>query len=561
MHKDANLGVQNDDLTDDDIVDLFEVVKQGKTTPEKSPDDSGEVDFSKSLEAMLNKLSEAAEAKDEINADEKLDMPTDAEVDNLLQELGVELDGLPPDAQTNNAERDGMADELDVREPAGNPDDLAWVDKMLEDTAAGQTGHAKPDSAVPVDLDGLPGAFKSESPVDTLGADLHAFPDPEELLKELFQSESSDAKSKDAPVEPADQGEDRFEALLREAEKAGSAHIASPAPVPGAAESRELADDMQLITIEEEYETEDSSGAQDDMLEGFLPDAGDNAAMPAGDVALGAKEDPAAGLMPLSPPEREPEAAPEVSAGPDSEPGRALEDDEATQDPAADFDEVDLNELDALLDDMLATAPPSGPVSPPSISLLAAKPAAEQALAGNGQDLGIILSRLDSLGNTFEQLDSRLSLLETNIAAQPQAAQEVSASDLAALREEVGNRVRELADQSRDKCDALDASVREKEQTIRELTAQLAEASSRIQELTAQSVEANAKIQELTEQAAESITRIQELTEEGLELQNSLEATQASLGSLRTSMDKMAAEAAAKVIREEIAALLADAYS
>lgn len=90
----------------DEIVDLLQVVKPGKNTGPQ-PAQTQEVDFSADLEAMLNSLSEAEKMAEggaeavlpfpdptpvdhEVDHDESLDLPSMDEIDKLLEDLGGE---------------------------------------------------------------------------------------------------------------------------------------------------------------------------------------------------------------------------------------------------------------------------------------------------------------------------------------------------------------------------------------------------------------------------------------------------------------------------------------
>jgi hypothetical protein len=81
--------------------------------------------------------------------------------------------------------------------------------------------------------------------------------------------------------------------------------------------------------------------------------------------------------------------------------------------PPDSFGEVDLNELDALLDDMLASAPASGPG--PAVALVSEQEAAAPAASGDSTArpaLREMEAKVEDVELTMHNLDSRIAALE-----------------------------------------------------------------------------------------------------------------------------------------------------
>lgn len=299
--------------------------------------------------------------------------------------------------------------------------------------------------------------------------------------------------------------------------------------------------------------------------------------------------------------------------------------------PVSRFDEVDLNELDALLDDMLATAPASGP-SPaaavaangqaadtpadpkPADSVKAAASldtdtapafpeveAMQSRLAGQeeavkdirdqlaGQDavlkeqrdmaralredmdalsadVGRQQTRLTGHDDEIRELDRRLSELDDRITVSDQAA-ESGAPDAAHAKDAADSRLNEHGGETQEQAASrFTETVRQLEQRLSEHAEELQDLVQRFsgscdliqvveQRLDSLSAKADAEAED--EPALEALAGKVELLEARLaERSARCDALEGRVEYLLANMDKLAAETAAKVIREELAALM-----
>jgi len=404
-----NLALETDPAeADEDVVDLLEVVKPGKTLSKASDADE---DFSADLESMLDTLSKAEQAKaaeegmqpfpdptpvdHEVDPHESLAMPAMDDFDDILNALGAS----PPPAAENALDEQ---DALDMF-PATPMPDL---------------------DAVPVAQSGA---------VATAPKTQDALPSEEDLLAELDPELNIDAPaSASAPIPET-----------------------TPVDLDGLPPGIDTADPPPMPVSSEE-------APAGELQETDVPEEGDALSL---DTAIG---DIASESLDMK---RAPEPA--VPVAPDTE-------EDALPEPAEDspdspgglrFDEVDLNELDALLDDMLASAPASGPGP-------TASPASEQAPAISGD------SAAAEPGSELASLRMDMETLRRDLAAtRPALRGEPSGSP------------------------SLEAKVEDMELTLHNLDSRITALESQHNELYA-------------------------------------------------NIDKLAAEAAAKIIREELAALL-----
>jgi predicted nuclease with TOPRIM domain len=273
-------------------------------------------------------------------------------------------------------------------------------------------------------------------------------------------------------------------------------------------------------------------------------------------------------------------------------------------------EEVDLNELDALLDNMLATAPASGPalLSTPSAAPLAAPPAPESPekkesldATGVADDMALVRQEILELRGELEH-GLEIVRKEISLAAKPEesmtqelenqsaalAAQEARLEDLE-LNQTA--KVREYDARFAGQESALSAQsfrMTNLEETLRiqagsqteDVAAVLADHSARLDELGAALAVGTAKIEDLdttlADQAGKALEdtlritdhngRLQDMAGELADLSEKLVALGDRMASveqrfadMQENLEKLAAESAAKVIREELAALMKEA--
>ena len=309
--------------------------------------------------------------------------------------------------------------------------------------------------------------------------------------------------------------------------------------------------------------------------------------------------------------------------------------------PASRFDEVDLNELDALLDDMLATAPASGPgpasaaangqsangqpapdsptepqpadAGMPGAAVAAIPPDMAEAMRDQMdgqehamQEMRVQLAGQDAAlkeqGDKLQGLQDEFAALSTGLGEQREqcAGCEAEVRDLAQRLAECGDRLQTLEQQGNGAPEETPAEVpaqaededrlAEYSAEVQELVQRFSDSSDRVQSLENSLSEHVAEMQDLVQRFSGSCDQIQALEQrldtlaaapggtgpaapetadsgaldgriqqlEGqLAEQNArCEALETQVADLLANMDKLAAETAARVIREELAALM-----
>ncbi|MDR3176898.1 MAG: hypothetical protein LBU06_10270 [Desulfovibrio sp.] len=401
---------------DDEIVDLLEVVKPGRNVPRSGTDDA---DFTADLDSMLDTLSEAENTEAtgvknldpnpvtyRVNHNESLNLPDMDELEDIL-------DSLAPD------DRKAM-----IKVPALSP----------EITPPGEPGFP--------DLDALPFSEDSgkapASDAPDRGARAETGPGKVEASGDVLLDSMLERAEADDPSLSAQDGAETdtdamidmegMEGILGDAGKP-AAGAADPASGRGGGTS----------SGREDASGSDPAAAADDWQDGEegseLPRGGRDSS-----ADTGAGE--GAGTEPPSAADAD---APQIDAAPPFGPGSREDGDFApaageTEDAAAGktaldadppvpdadfgrtaFDEVDLVELDALLDDMLAGAPASGP-GPGEIPAPGSR--AEQAASGGA-------------GRPEEEI-SRSSGTDAEGGPPPADGEETGRAPLANGEEEIG---------------------------------------------------------------------------------------------------------------------------
>lgn len=509
---------------DDDILDLTEIVDSGNANPAPASsaantvddlpgldDDSIGADFGADLDALLDSLTADAAAgsapapkaqppapspaapiaapienptpvEHTVDPDETLPGAETSDIDSLLAELGV-TDSVSVNAAPKAAPEPAPAPapEQPAADVGGNILDDLPDDLMAMIGEIPQT-QAAPAQAVAEEIP----AVSFEEPVDVLPAEAPA------------------AMPVEAPVAAMDEP---LDTAVAEAPAAPSISIAS-APA------------QQIPTPEP------------------APVA---APAPAPQPAMG---EPLTEIATAAAPEVE-SVAPAEAPAPATAPAAAADPmDSAGEEDLSGHDTIDLNELDALLDDMLATAPASRPVDPP---VPAAPPAAPQAVAEPAAPAPVAAPP----------------------AEQPQAAQNISIEPrlsaleaaFAIMRAETGQSAPETdeADATGERLDTLDARLSALEAAF---------AAMRAKEEAKEAEAAEAMPEE--EPAPDIAATVDDLFLPGSPLMErvvgavcaALTGTGADASGMenpgalfRADLEKMTAAAAARVIREEIGAL------
>ncbi len=468
---------------DDDIIDLTELVSPGKR-PQAAGGVSTGVDFGADLDALLGEVANAApqqaaagnsdesfarvavptaninEADHLVDPDEKLDLPSMDDLDSLLAELGA---GKPASQKAPDAPAAGNSDP--------NYDDLDAL--PTKDTASSQSGASEADLLD--ELLAAPAPSAPESP--SAGLDL------DELLAEAAAKDGkpSVAAKADAPkTKPAMD----VDALLAE-----YAPRAESIPAPEAVAEEAVPAQADL----------------DELLGERAPEA--SLAPPVADLGE---------LLAEHAPKTEPALAQEVAAeealeavAEDAAPARTESADSAKNEDAG----IDLNELDAMLDDMLAKAPPSGPspsASEPAPQSEEQIQPAETPPAAPVPESQAVQEGLDLLQAEYEALKSAHADLagECSVLKDGQARLE---SEYAALKD--------AHESLKDEYAGLNGEV-----------AALRDAQASFEAALALHKDA---------------------------VSGEMAVLRAELADLRENMEKYAAASAARVIREEIAALAA----
>lgn len=461
-----------------------------------------------------------------VSADTAEETPEPAE-DNasLADALLADFPSDHPDAQEEKALPMEEADPLFVPD-----DDMPAPDQELEaDTMAEQAAEpATP--ALPAETE-EPVAPEMDIP---LGEDLDAELDLSsgmDLDAELDAALAVDA----APaVEPLEQPDDDDE--LAESLDTAAGDIASEALDM----SRDLSDD-DVEALVQSPKDETPVSAPGDVTE--------HATEPA--ETLPEPPPPAAAPSPEPAPERAPPAARDSATG-------------------SRFDEVDLNELDALLDNMLASAPASGPAPAPAAAQTESPsngaapieapapdrdtgsgPAPESGFQGMVSELAAMRLELDSLK---EKVDA--------LAWEAEDGVNVSLADVASR---LNSQASALSAQA-EKLEDLEHSIADQSAQATEKAAPTSEMADKLQYMEGQILALDTKSEEDDARAAAQETRVQALEERLSALDERFSGLDGRLAGLESrfeelsaNIDKTAAEAAARIIREEIVALLSEA--
>ena len=312
--KNAWSGNTSLDDADDDVVDLLEVVKPGK--PVAASPDSDE-DFSKDLDSMLDTLSRARQAKENGEADDS-----------------------PPPAVVPFPDPTPVDHEVDYNERLDLPG-MEDLDKILHSLGPGaQTAATKPESD------------KADEPVFEPTADAPDIPDPDALP--ATAQIPADTALRKAPGKPDTLDEDFLDELLAEADGGDVPHPETLSSLPVHEPDLDLLTELGLA---DSPEPAAAAAAKEDVST-ISPYAKRSSPAP---VAASLDADG----LPFSL-----DAVPDSGADDDAKAPQGGKPGSATRSAVVDSarpnqrEEVDLNELYALLDDMLATAPASGPTAP-----------------------------------------------------------------------------------------------------------------------------------------------------------------------------------------------------
>ncbi|MDR2801027.1 MAG: hypothetical protein LBB52_07165 [Desulfovibrio sp.] len=614
---------------DDEIVDLLEVIKPGKNVPRSGADDA---DFTADLDSMLDTLSATEEARTtgiknldpnpvgyKVNHNESLDLPDMDDLDNILASLAPDdlralrqapesspemplpevpdfqdLDAIPfaeasetpedspPDKEKSVAqaklapEKEGERDSL--------PDSLPGRAEAADSALSAQDGPEVDADGAMIDTEGLEGILG--------GADAAGAPAPDAPLLSGQGGKENISPGEEHGLENEDMISGEEDGLENEDIALGKEDDSGLEPDP-AADVDDRRDKEEQSALERNVQDSPAgTGAGDD----------DGVKQPVAGEADASQVDAA----PYSGPgsrvgEQDRDFAAQAEEAEDRTGGKIAPDGKplvrnADFGRTSEFDEVDLVELDALLDDMLAGAPASGPGpgETPAVSGSRAEQAAwggaaqpakeirgqapgadeEQAISPSGADGGQETSGsppgsaddLRSLRADFEALSDAFDALKVQDRRQDEFANllkahgarldglDLSREDSEKLLKAHGARLDGL-DLSREdsekllkahgaRLDGLDLSRDDSEKLLKSYGARLDE------------LELSRATQ--ADDRGGLLNKLEETREELAALGRRFDGIEARLAGLQAGLDKTAAAAAARVIREELAALLAE---
>jgi hypothetical protein len=516
------------DTDNDDIVDLLEIVKPGNAVPFRSATPEKADDFSADLEAILG---QAADAENNPDAAPPTPFPDPTPVDHAVD----------PDETLSMPSMDDLNNLLASLGADSGPASSAPAPPQ-------EKGAALPD------LDALPMAGQRPPAVP---GQQDAPNVPLDLDFDLTPPRTAPPAPADGPQRPSAAAppavETPPEILLQEPENTPEGEIAQPPALPA----------IEALFAENTPQPQ----SLPDMETLFSGQIQDNSA-PARPLAETDTSPGTAGLpVQKEPPPQETEEPPSPNHG------------------ALRYDGVDLNELDAVLEDMLASAPP------PSPHLAREKSTSSPAGDRSGPDLAPLrqaVSRMETgLADLKKELQARDSLIEK---------QQSSLAGHTALIEELGQSLTSLHETRDSLIEKEQSSLAGQTALIEELRQSLASLHKNRNSLIEKQQSDLAGQTALIEELRQSLASLHEIRDSLIEKQQSSLAGQAalieelrqslaslhenrdslierqqsdlagqtalieelrqSLASLHENMDKMAALSAAKVIREELASIL-----
>lgn len=458
------------DAAEEEVIDLLEVVRPGRQ-PAQEPG-ADDADFTEDLENMLDSLSQAeTETQSPMPDPTPVGYAVDHDESLDLPDMD-DLDEILDSLGTDTREALEQASvKLDEPESAASADDLAGLDAVPAAPAAQE--QAAPDPLDDAFLDSLlqdgeaagPRVDESAPPADAGGS--------EDIVAAGVLPEDIDALlAAGEPPSPADAPEES----------------AAPPPAAAAASGEDA----------EELLAEASAGAEPLAPP---PVAAEEVASPS-DEAAAAPGGDAPGDKPDA------EAAPEDAA-------------------VSPLEEIDLVELDALLDDVLAGAPAPGP-APASVEQPA--PAGSGAPLADLESAPNLVSEIASLRREVESLRDDLNESLSLARATPTGDE---TDDIKALLE---SQSAALA--------AHGARIEDLELTL----------AAKAGEGDGDSLQAHGDRISLLEGRIEAL---EDCSDRIQALEGRLGDLEEQFAAMQGGLDKLAAEAAARVIREELAALMA----
>ncbi len=584
---------------EEDILELTDIVS---ATPKKK------TDFDDELESLLNDIgvdpdavkqkfgpaeapgaSKNADAQRPVDPDEELELPELSDLDSLLEQLGA--GPIKNSSDTPEAKNSMLADDFDAhpsRETApassSRPENTektspeeARQDVYDPDALAGE---GLDDLLASLLQDGDTAKSENKNPAQDLMADLGLAAEPagqdapppspeDDLLAELGIAAKPTVAGPAGQDAPPPSPEDDLLAELGIAAKPPVAEPAgqdAPAPSPEDDLLAELGFAAKPPVAEPAGQDAPPPSPEDDLLAEL-----GIAAKPQGTPPppLVRKPEESSVLDALENPafERMEERAEEVKAlGMPEADGRNAKE---SLSPEEDIDDggIDLNELDSLLDNVLAGAPAPGPLPGEALSLESSVTALAGAsgLAEMDARISAISERLDGMAPVGEVFALKRDLEDLKAGAanatgtdagalnqqaemleKLETASEAQALDLFELKRQMA----ELADEKDGLKAELQASRAENAALAEELAALKIQAAEKVAvESLAAPPEQTGEVEALRERCTDLEAR--------LDLQyGNIEALKLDLADLNANMEKHAAAAAAKVLREEIAALM-----
>lgn len=517
---------------DDDVVDLLEVVKPGI------------------LSAQQGAFPDPTPVDHVVDPHESLDLPGMDDLDAFLSSLGAEIGQDAPVSPDDKLPDTGHGmEDLDAVPALGaatseKPDrmDADYLDSLLAEAEKEVSANpvTAPDSLPPEDL-GLPHDRMAVSPATPrqeyekdapLGNALTAALDAAATAEEDFESDGQEVPF-DAVRDAA------LDALLQAAQA-----VADDQP-PSLCEDDEplpAAFDISLTTAAGDIASE----ASDMIASGADTDDSPKKIAAQENTAEEEPEVPPGGLFPEPVMEDAPLNKP---TSPD-----AGQDAAATGLPASSsrFDEVDLDELDALLDNVLASAPapdrapatlpdevaPERADVPPATD---ARPSADNGDMGKKLETGLaaLLLEVDGLREGLADLSTQVERL----AAAEEAPPDPGIADTFQHMEEQIFALLEAKMK-----ETFDLGLADR---LKSMENQIFALETRLDEVAAR--EEQAPLGALDERVVQLEARLEAQHETRHETR--LEAIEQRFADFTSTIDKVAAKAAAKVIREEITAM------
>ena len=454
------------------------------------------------------------------------DLPEEPLEDEPLPDFSVET---PADDILSEFSGDAP-DAIPAVPPTGAPAGDILADPGSDFPELSDSGEGLPDDEL--DLSAEPG--------DMPGPALESSGDPLDGVMDISLGEDLDAELDDASDLDLDAA---LDAALTEEAPAAQADTAPSLP------DDDLADSLDTAAGDIASEALDMAGTES---------AADAAAME--DDFLNEANQPDLNMQP----EDLPEPAPVAHLTPPS-PAPEKEEAASAQDaaPGSRFDEVDLNELDALLDDMLATAPAPGPAPAIQAETPAqgtSVPEAAVAVNGNNQSVVPSDSAFQSMVSELAAMRLEINSLKEQLDAAASGSEDRAKVSLADVASTLDSQASALSAQAAKLEDLELTIIAEQNARTQEREAPATNGlTDKVQYMEGQILALDTKSEEDDARAAGQESRLQDLDARLSGMDDRLAQMEHRFEEFTANIDKAAAEAAARIIREEIVALMTEA--